>query len=381
MKKVYKIQQAVLFVGIFGLLPSTSQMLRAQDETIQKMTFDTSLLEPDGTFTEQSLPKFLAKAYDEKKLINEDFSKEACLKAKKLQAEGSTNTLQLFLVTATCRPTQASMYIIKEAKDGHYEATRLKEIEKYPGVKELLAPGMPPKGLPSVALPVASFSYAGPNGKSLHYISAMPTAKGKVLCQLVSEYRDNQSLQNAERIKRAYKILGNEMANFHKRFMQPVPGAAIGKTMIHGDFHCFNVFYDEIGGHFTLIDNETMGTSLKNKLTPADDILKPFFGLFSIVEPSERRDIIKGIDLKKWHDLAFKSFIEGYLDTYALTEQKQALQDLKIMFNSDEIYENYSGNTDFPSIGWLNIPSPERNELRTKYINPVFEEIQKERFK
>ena len=375
--------QALLLVGIFGILPS--QNLGAQqyppygstnstqvNNIAPEIAFDKALLAPDGTFTEQSLPKFLAKAYSEKKLINEDFSKEACIKAKKMGVQGSFNTVQLFLVTATCRPTQASMYIIKEAKNGLDETIKLKAVEKFPGMKELLAPGVPPKGLPSVALPLAYFSY--PAGYGLHYIAAMPAAKGKVLCEIVSQFRDNQSPQNAERIKRAYKILGNELANFHKRFMKPVPGAKIGKTIAHGDFHCFNIFYDEIAGHFTFIDNETMEASLKNPLSPADDILKLFFGLFSTSESDERKDIIKNIDLKKWHELAFKNFIEGYLDAYAPAEQKQVLQDLKIIFNSDAVSKQYTAS-------WLKIDASQLRELRMKYINPVFNEIQNQRIK
>ena len=74
------------------------------------------------------------------------------------------------------------MYIIKEAKNGMEETLNIKGIEKYPGMKELFAPGVPPKGLPSIALPFAYFSY--PAGYGLHYIAAMPAAKGKVLCEI-----------------------------------------------------------------------------------------------------------------------------------------------------------------------------------------------------
>lgn len=364
--------QAVLLAAMIFLLPYINQNLMAEQSygsaVAPEIVFDKSLLAPDNTFTEQSLPKFLVKAYNEKIFSNEDFSKETCIKAKKMNAQGSFNTVQLFLVTTTCRPAQASMYIIKEARNGLDETLSLKEVEKYPGMKELLAPGVPPKGLPSIALPLAYFSYQA--GYGLHYIAAMPAAKGKVLCAIVTEFRDNQSPQNAERIKRAYKILGIELANFHKRFMKPVSGAKIGKTIPHGDFHCFNVFYDEIGGHFTFIDNETMAIATKNNLlSPSDDIVKPFLAPFSVSESAERKDVIKGIDLKKWHQLAFKSFIEGYLDAYATADQKQVLQDLKKMFNSNEKYP------------WLQIDAAKLKEIRTQYINPVFDEIQKQRVK
>lgn len=359
---------------IYGLLLSISLLLpiyvckAIEPITIPQVNFDKSLLAPDGTFTEISLPKFLAQAYQEKKVTLEDFSKADCLKAKKMSVQGSFNTVQLFLVTSTCRPTKASMYIIKEAKDGYGEAASLKAIENHPGMKELLAPTMPPKGLPSLALPLAYFSYASPSGYGLHYIAAMPSAKGKVLCSLVNEYRNNKSPQNAAKIKRAYKILGTEMANFHKRFMKPIAGRKIGKTIPHGDFHCFNVFYDEIGGHFTFIDNETMAASLKNLVSPDDDILKLFLGLFSTSEPEARKEIIKGVDLKVWHEIAFKNFIEGYLDAYKPADQKTVLADLKRMFN---------GSTSFT---WLHVDATELQRLRTNYINPVFDEVEKQRF-
>lgn len=363
-KKIKYMRRLLLLTG-FACMP---YYIFINTTNIEKIEFDTSLLEQDGSFNEQSLPKFLAKAYNEKKIKNDDFSKEACLKAKKMNVQGSFNTLQLFLITSTCRPSQASLYIIKEARNGLQEANNLKAVENFSGMQELLAPKSPPKGLPNIALPLAYFSYSGTGGYGLHYIAAMPAAKGKVLCEIVASFRDNQSPQNAEKIKRAYKILGNELANFHKRFSKPSQDSAIGKTITHGDFHCFNVFYDEIGGHFTFIDNETMAASLTKLKSPDDDILKPFLGLFSSSEAEERKNIIQGIDLKLWHNLAFKHFIEGYLDAYNKTEQKQVLQDLKAMFNSNS------------SFAWLEITQEKLQELRTNYINPVFDTIQKERF-
>jgi hypothetical protein len=324
----------------------------AEQNNIPQIDFNKSLLAPDGTFTEESLPKFLAQAYQEKKLTNPDFSKAECLKAKKMDVQGSFNTLQLFQITTTCRSGQTSSYIVKEARNGLDEATKLKAIEKYPGMKELLAPANPPQGFPSVILPIAYFSYAGQGGYGLHYIAVMPSAKGKVFCQIVQEYRDNPSSQNAEKIKQAYKKLGTELANFHKHFS-------------HGDMHCFNFFYN--GSYFGLIDNETVTIS-KSFQNAGDDDLKLFLGLVSTSEPAERKNIIQGIDLKVWYNLAFKSFIEGSLEAYKPAEQQKVLADLKKIFNS---------NQTFP---WLKIDAAELQKLRTNYINPVFDEIEKQRF-
>ncbi len=84
----------------------------------------------------------------------------------------------------------------------------------------------------------------------MHYIAAMPAAKGKVLSTILAEFRDNQSPQNKERLARAFRILGKETGAFHKRFMKPDPKIKVNRTVVHGDFHPFNLFYDEIGGHF-----------------------------------------------------------------------------------------------------------------------------------
>src|SRR5579872_6109461 len=140
-----------------------------QDVVIRPMIFDTSLLQGNGQFTENSLPKFLAQAYQEKKLNNLDFSKEACLKAKSLGTQGGYNTLQLFLVTSTCNSGPASLYIIKEAREGIDEATKLKAIEQLPQIKDITAPKVKP-GLPTIALPLAYFSY--PDKQAVHYIAA-----------------------------------------------------------------------------------------------------------------------------------------------------------------------------------------------------------------
>ena len=349
-KKYYILAIAGFLYGISGTLVVA--------QPIERIHFNMSLLESDCIFTDKTLPKFLAEAYNEKKFKNEDFNSETCLNATKMGTEGSFNTLQLFLVTSTCRPGKKSMYIIKEAREGLKEATSLQEIAAIPGMKELLAPNTPPKGLPNIALPLAYFSYGLENSGNqygqppIHYIAAMPAAKGKALCEVVTAYRDNKSVQNADQIKRAYKILGNELANFHKRF-----------KIAHGDFHCFNVFFD--GMHCTFIDNETMA---EHKKDLSDDIVKPFLAFFSTTESDARKNIIKGIDLKVWHDLAFKNYIEGYLDAYKPDEQKKVFQDLKKMFNS---------NNTFP---WLKISAAELQKIRTTYINPVFAEIEKKRF-
>lgn len=321
---------------------------------IKNMEVDKSLLGANGAFTENSLPKFLAQAYNEKKLKNIDFSKEACLKAKNLGTQGGYNTLQLFLITSTCHAGSASMYIIKEARNGIDEATKLKRIAEYPKMKELIAPNIVP-GLPSIALPLAYFSY--PDTKAVHYLAAMPAAKGKDLSTYITQFRDNQSAQNKELLNRAFTIVGKESANFYKRF---------GKKVVHGDFHSFNIFFDPITGHTTWIDAETMANSFDTPTGPAKDIVKLFYMPFCINSTFQQfRDLIKGIDLKTWFNIAVKNFVIGYKDTYKPQEQKQVVQELKKMF------------MDPFTITWVDFDEQQLNNVRKTYISPIFDELLK----
>lgn len=337
------------------------QILYNDAVVIRKMTFDTDLLQSNGAFTETSLPQFLAQAFAEGKLHNENFSKAACLKAKSLGTQGGYNTLQLFLITSTCKPTQASMYIIKEAREGLDEAVKLKEIENIARMKEIIAPHVLPN-LPTIALPIAYFSY--PFKSTLHYIATMPAAKGKPLSDLITNFNISKSPQDKETLNRAFHILGKETAHFHKRFMQSIPGKIIGNTIAHGDFHFFNLFFDNIGGHFTFIDNETMAKSIKNKVSPSVDLVKLFFMPFAInYVYAQFRDLIKGIDLQEWFDIALKNFIKGYSEAYKKSDYKKVLEELKEIFNAPF------------KIAWVDFFDDQLNDIRNKYINPIFDDL------
>lgn len=321
------------------------------------MAFDTSLLQSNGQFTDTSLPQFLAQAYREKKLPNPNFSKADCLKAKDIATKGGYNTMQLFLITSTCNAGPASMYIVKEAKDGIGEATKLKEIENVAQFKEMIAPKIK-QGLPSISLPLAYFAY--PDKQTIHYISAMPCAKGKVMSELAHQYQKNKTAQNKEILNRAFLILGKETANFHKLFNKSEKNKILGTTVAHGDFHLHNLFFDEIGGHFTFIDNETIALYLKKRINPAIDICKPFYMPFNNTYDGFRSEI-EGIDLKMWYDITLKNFVTGYISIYPQNQQKQLLEELKKMFNEFDV----------PS--WVGFYDLE--EVRKKYINPIFDEL------
>lgn len=326
---------------------------------IKEIDFDKKLLRPDGTLSDTTLPQFLAKAFTEQKL-DKRFSQANCLKVKSLPIVGSFNTKQLFIITSSCDPTQGALsFIGKEARSGLEEAISLNEIGNFPTLKVLQAPKTPPAGELSLALPIAYLSYYDGDNQQ-RFLSIMPLARGRVLCDVVKDFRNDQSPQNAERIRKLYKNLGTQLGHFHKRNMKPGTGSPLGQTALHGDLHCLNAFYDEGMGVTTLIDNETIAYFLKNPSRPDDDLLKLFLGLNSTSEPSSRTDMITGIDLKTWYDLAFDNFVTGYANAFP-GQQKEVYKELKRMFNSD-----------FQPV-WMNIPPEKLKTLREKYINPILD--------
>jgi hypothetical protein len=328
------------------------------DVIIQPMNIGSSLLDLSGKFTEKNLANFLALAYKEKKLPYEEFKNAACLRIKNIAQQGGYNTLQLFLVTSTCTTGPASLYIIKESKDGIKEAKSLKEIGRIHAFKEIVAPKVK-TGLPSLSLPIAYFSYPD---KTTHYISTMPSAKGKVLSYWALEYQKNKSAQNKERLNRAFFILGKETSNFHKLFMRPERGKILGKTIAHGDFHLHNLFFDEISGHFTFIDNETIALYIKNRISPAIDICKPFFLPFNN-QYYEFRYMMEGVDLRDWYNITLKNFLLGYINPYPTKDHPQILREMKEMF---EVF-------DVPD--WIHFDDVD--EVRAKIINPIFGQLLK----
>lgn len=327
---------------------------------IDRVTFDQSKL-VNGKFTERSLLEFLVQAYNEEKLPFIEFSNINCLKAINLYKGGGATgfqTSQLFLVTSTCNPQgPAEQFIVKGIAKGLEEAKRLERLKNYPGIAPLISPRSVP-GFPSLSIPIAYFVY--PFQNTQHYISKMPLAPGKQFIDYIEEYKKNPSAQNKERLARAFQILGKELANFQKRFMQPVAGKILGKTIVHSDLHWLNMFYDENAGHFTFIDNETMEKSLDNRRDAYIDIVQIFFfaqldGLFA--------QWLQGIDQNQFYNMAVTNFVEGYISVYPENQKLALIKELKNILNN----YNSAGH-----VGWSD---QKLSPIRQGGINPAFDAL------
>lgn len=304
-------------------------------------------------------------------------------------------------------------YIIKESIHDLKECISLELIKRFFVKNNFKFNYEFEPNLPTISLSLANFSYTyikdlkGSKKLKKRYFTILPQASGCLLSTLISEFRDNPNENNQARISKAFRQLGVELSNFHRRFMisnnftnslSPNNSKDLSleskqilcETVVHGDLHYFNIIYDEQNNHFTFIDNETMCRSLKTKKSPAYDLLRLIFNPFEANETLKKfSDLVVGIDLKLWFQISFKNFIEGYISVYSKSNLdskdifknrfesgfesisknnkiiKKVLNELKIFFNTNN-----------SSIFWLSSFQRERlDEIRQNYLAPIFLEI------
>jgi serine/threonine protein kinase len=299
---------------------------------------------------ENSVVQFIAEAFKDKKSEFPEFNSASCLKAKNIRGLGGYNTLQLFRLVSTCLG-QEQRFIVKEPRSGLKESTLLHEIADDQNLAQIVWPKEKP-GFPTLALPIAYLSFVDENGQK-RYILVMPEAPGKMLNEIVYDYKEN--LITDESIKKTYYRIGYELANFHS-LLTDGSDMILNKSVVHGDLKSLNIFYDEKTDHSTLIDNESVESYIKTPGSRLIDISRILFGHLQPDDPKVMY-MLDGLDRKKWYELSVKSFLEGYVDALPHDKKKSLLELQKLMNTKTE-------------------PGYYRQVL--DYINPIFEELLKE---
>jgi len=336
---------ALIAFSIFSPASYSSYPSHTSDvDFIKKVRFPIDQL-PEGKFTEQSLPRFLAAAYAQHKISSHDFKDVQCIKAKNLLTKSGFNTAQLFLVTTGCGQAGPG-YIIKEATRPLEEAMNLEAVKNIPGLKTISAPHERP-GFPTIALPIA-FLTAGSDDNA---VTVMPLAKGTELCDFINAHKKLQTESDQRAIKKAYYGLGREGANFRREF-----------HLVHRDMKCANTFVDK--KHATLIDNETMAPSSDEPdYNQYQDMRKVLFGNYLKNETREVRHMLDGVNLSAWFEASFKSYIQGWVDTYPPEKRRQALSEIREALSPP--WEGLSVDYDQEKL----------DEVRAKYLIPILDKV------
>lgn len=329
--------------------------------TPKKVLFDKS-----GNFTVASLKNFLEQAYKEKKLP-EAFRSVECLDSKDLveeKAGAPWSTGQLFLVKSDCVIGKKSSFIVKEMKEHPVdEVYRLARAENYTLLEPLIFPNKL-EHYPQLIFPIAYLSYV--HNFKKHQLSLLDMAPGVQLSSFVKKFKNSpDDPKLIDEIKQAYYDLGLSMANFYKKYMEKTKKVLLGKTIVHGDLHYGNIFYDAKTRLIVLIDNERIAKSIGNPTDIAEDLA--FLLIKSLyVTKWTTQDFFKNFPFKKWYSIVLSSFIEGFVSTYDQSERLDIFNEVKKrLVNFVDSEKGINWYTDKTIIG----------VALGDYMKPVFQKI------
>jgi|GEM_PF-5262735 len=218
--------------------------------------------------------------------------------------------------------------IIKEVKQGAVEIKNLTRILK---VWDKFKMDDPKAASLSPALNF--FEYKNQQGEE-KYFTLIKAARGQPLANLLKTESDSE-------IKKIFYNVGTALALFHLKFMDSSTETSetshgrihdFWKTMVHGDAHLNNIFYNKETGKTTLIDIETVAYSLDKKYSIAVD-LERFYNLPVYIWGQYNGCSIEkaNTDCTKVVD-AYKSFFDGYVKTYPKDKQGQIKNYIKLFF-------------------------------------------------
>jgi hypothetical protein len=172
--------------------------------------------------------------------------------------------------------------------------------------------------LPIIVLQEMFFIYRGNDNKK-YTIEVMHLAHGEDL-SVVIDHHDENNQQWAQKV-------GKALALFHLEFMnyRHSKDPAAWTTMVHGDFHLGNVFFDEKTSRVYFIDNA--GMEMDN---PYKDL--EFLASLMMHGFSDAVDSPASFKLLNF----IRYFIKGYLSAYPLEKRTALCEYLKQQLNVDK---------------------------------------------
>ncbi len=286
-------------------------------------------LNSSGYFANESEAlKFLKKSYDAQILPDPNFRDVGCMEGKDIMSAKGFQTLQLFMITSRCTG-QENKYILKEIKSGMAEIDRLNKAVATPGLAPYIFPSEVP-GFPTYYFPSSYIVYR--HKLSNHYMTTIPVAKGVLLTKTAGLFRSGQLDRGA--LRDMYFEAGKAVSNFHRAFMKPAASSAkhvLQDTMIHGDFHQDNVFFDPDAKKLRVIDNERISAS--NYAHPYNDLSYFFFHTVTAFLPSDIK--ADKAFMRDWLYETLKSFVKGYVLVFDPSVKGRVVQELKEKFRDD----------------------------------------------
>lgn len=276
-----------------------------------------------GEFQEASISLFLERAFKAGVLTNPDFKSAQCVQAKDIIGEKGYQTKQLFEIISTCSGTNKE-YILKEIASQTAEILRLNQSIMVPDLASYIYPNYVP-GFPVFIMPNAYLAYRYKDKE--HYLALMPKSKGIKLSSLIEKFYNKQI--GLDEVLRIFFDVGQAFAAFHKKFMHKYQsyaqqGSILNPTLVHGDAHQANIFFDPKDRQVIMIDNERIKDYSPKK--PAWEIKYFFFTTLNLFTPV----LIKQDQtfINQWLLLTMRSFIQGYASVYPEHQRAQVFKEL-----------------------------------------------------
>ncbi|HXW60417.1 MAG TPA: hypothetical protein VEK06_02660, partial [Myxococcota bacterium] len=168
-------------------------------------------------------------------------------------------------------------------------------------------------------------------GGKTRYFSLLQTAPGRSFHKILKEFGelakakdldDEELLIAYKKTKHIFYRVGFAMSELHQKYnpnneRNPLD---LSNTLIHGDLHSENIFYDEDSDKVTLIDNETFAFSLSNPCSGVNDIVDLYMvHTIRLIAHNLTNQFTSneefGINDTLWHEL-WRHLFYGYFDAF-----------------------------------------------------------------
>jgi hypothetical protein len=187
------------------------------------------------------------------------------------------------------------------------------------------------KDFPVIDLPIAYLHYKA--GDKDYYFSIMPKAHGQEFLKIMNAYVAAPTQENKQKLQKAYATLGR--AHFHKVFMKPDQNSLKGTTLLHGDLHVRNIFYDAATDIIYWIDNEVIGITTLKPRPILHDIRMALFMPFDDGNPLVFNQNIRDNPVP-WVETFYSVFFDNYLNAFGGNKGVH-LKELRDVFQEQRI--------------------------------------------
>lgn len=354
----------------------------------------------DGSFLTQNHVEEIIRYLAKNKLIDlsSPLTSKDCLKVTSLTEGKGYNTGQLFSIKVNrlCGQNDEQweqIYIFKEVTQALKELLNLEKIKNNPRISKVIK-GEGPDGVPVITTDLVNFKIS--HAKKEIYFSLLESAKGKPLSGWIKQYgealtKNEASLPALQKtMEKMFYNIGYQLSKLHQYLSVRIDKKhttrnLLKNTIIHGDFHANNIFYDDKDQTVYLIDNESMANSIKKTLPGTHELaylyaLTTFKTIAYKASDQFKTNLTLNIPDKAWHHL-WQKLIVGYIAAYPEDSWNQIEKEMQKSFVQHMQYlksTNFQRFFDKRFLALLFGERGRRNQLIHEFLPIMFKNVHQE---